>query len=74
MKEIIVLGTGPKDVYSDDVVRIVSAMAGAGYKCSEDQAVELWVKHSDSLAAGWLGLPMLDEDIVESVRHFFVPA
>jgi hypothetical protein len=58
--------------HAEDVASIVDAMAGAGYECSADEARELWELHSDMYAAGWLGLPDTDGEIVECLTPFFV--
>lgn len=43
--------------YGADILRVQNAVQRNGYECSPTQAKELWEEYSDSMCAGWMGLP-----------------
>lgn len=55
-----------------DAERIVKVMADHGYRCSTDQAIQLWERASDCMAAGWLCLPDTDYDLFLELQCHFV--
>jgi len=73
MKRIKLKQNNPHNEYQDDIDRITNAMAKAGFYCTDNEAIQLWEEYSESLSAGWLGLPKLDEYIVSYIRPFFEP-
>jgi hypothetical protein len=48
-----------------DVKRIMNAM-----NCTEQEAIYMWNEYSDSLHAGWMGLPKLDSTIRQLCRPY----
>jgi len=50
-------------IYKSDCRRIQKAMIEEGALISLDEAYKLWEAYSDSMAAGWVGLPDDDEEI-----------
>jgi hypothetical protein len=56
--------------YPDDVAFIQDALFKAGYAVTPHEAERLWSAYSDSLCAGWLGLPGKYEDIVQAVEPY----
>lgn len=73
MRRIKLKKNDPHREYRDDINRIVNAMAEAGFMCTDTEAKELWEEYSDSFAAGWLGLPSTNEEIVGCVSPYFDP-
>ena len=71
MKSIIVVGS---DEHSEAaaVHRIMAAMANEGYLVTWNQAIDLWQKYSESMAAGWMALPETDGELLECIRPFFI--
>lgn len=49
----------PNFEFYEDVMRIVTVCANAGYRVAPDDAALIWEAYSESMAAGWM---MLDED------------
>lgn len=50
--------------FPDDVERIVTAAANAGYKVTPCDAVELWRRHSGEVCASWFAVEGADQEIV----------
>lgn len=46
-----------------DVKRIQEVLMKNGYDADLPSCAEIWEEHSDSYAAGWLGLPSDDNEI-----------
>jgi len=59
--------------YLDDIARIQRVVQEKGYDCYDDLAQRLWEVYSDSMSAGWLGLPDSDEELFECVSSYIVP-
>lgn len=53
--------------YPADVERIVAICASKGIHISPTDAHEAWDRYSNSVCAGWIILPVSDEDIFEIV-------
>lgn len=51
--------------YPQDVKRIMNAM-----NCTEQEAIYMWDEYSDSLHAGWMGLPKLDSTIRQLCKPY----
>lgn len=52
-----------------DIERIIKvAETHLKLKMSVDEADEIWINHSDTYAAGWLGLPDEDTELAEIIR------
>ena len=49
--------------YRDDCIRIAKICAGRGIFISPEQAENLWQSYSDSMCAGWIGLPKDDDKV-----------
>lgn len=49
--------------YIEDTKRIVKVAFENGFILSILEAEELWEEYSDSMAAGWMGLPDSDEEL-----------
>lgn len=56
---------------SPDVDRIVSVLSNKGFGASRPEAVWLWEQFSESMCAGWLGLPEDDDELFASISEFF---
>ena len=54
--------------YPEDVERISKILLEKGYWATTDQCEHLWEIYSDSLCAGWLGLPDDDELVFKSIK------
>ena len=59
-----------RDIYPDDVERIVGACKQCGFDISEDSAQRSWLAHNESMCAGWLSVPDRSEDIFKIVKRF----
>jgi hypothetical protein len=53
--------------YPDDVRRIQVVAMARGVLLDENQAESAWDRYSDSMAAGWMGLPDDDNDLWSTV-------
>jgi hypothetical protein len=62
---------GDEKERSADVTRIVNAFIIYGDVVSREDAKLAWEKYSDSMAAGWMGLPSEDNEIYHCVRSYF---
>ncbi len=60
-----------RDEYLSDKETICAALKRAGYRCSVGQAGLMWDAYSDSMAAGWMGVPDDDEEILACIRPYF---
>lgn len=59
--------------YQDDVDRIVTVCAAAGYEVSPAAAHFAWVEFSDTYCAGWLGMSgFRDEELVSIAKNFLI--
>lgn len=47
--------------YIDDTIRIVKVSLNHGINLTLKQAEEVWILYSESMCAGWMGLPEDDE-------------
>lgn len=57
--------------YREDVDRIVLVLKYHDYEATPDQAVRLWELYSESVAAGWLGLPRDNDEVFECIEPYF---
>lgn len=53
--------------YPDDVERLVTAAANAGYKVTRRDAAELWRRHAGDVCATWFDVVGTDHDIVAAL-------
>ena len=58
--------------YQHDVERIVRIAATRGYILSPADAQAAWEAYSESMAAGWLGLPEDDNELWWNVEYYLV--
>lgn len=58
MKKLAVNGR-----YPEDIIRIMKVAIDANILLTPEEAEMVWTEHSDSYAAGWLGLPD-DDDVL----------
>jgi len=49
--------------HPEDAERIQKILLNNGYTASPKECERLWEDYSDSMAAGWMGLPEKDEDV-----------
>jgi hypothetical protein len=56
--------------YPDDCKRIAEVALKAGYAVSMWEAEAIWDAYSDSMAAGWMGLPDDDEELMSIVESY----
>ncbi len=70
MKKIDISKINGDNLYRSDCERIQAICAARDYDVSITDADALWSKFSDSLCAGWLGLPDDDEDVFGSIRSY----
>jgi len=54
-----------------DVDRIQRALLEHGYVCTNRQAVRLWERYSESMAAGWMRVPEDPNAIYGCVSPYF---
>lgn len=53
--------------YPEDVERMVTAAANAGYQVTPRHAAELWRRHAGDLCASWFAVVGTDKDIVTAL-------
>jgi beta-lactamase class D len=58
--------------FGEDIKRIVEVFAARGYEVSEEDACWAWEQHSDSWAAGWLGLGEKDEYVFQHAIDYLM--
>lgn len=58
--------------YPADVARIRQVALAHGVTLDDEQAESVWDDYSDSMAAGWLGLPDSDDDLWSTVSAHLV--
>jgi hypothetical protein len=58
--------------YPADVRRIREVALRHGVTLDDDQAEAAWENYSDSMAAGWMGLPDSDDDLWSTVSAHLV--
>lgn len=56
--------------YKNDVERIKNVFASYQILIPEADIVNAWKRYSDSMAAGWMGLPESDEDIYLAIIKY----
>jgi hypothetical protein len=56
--------------YPEDCRRIVEVAGAAGYSVSPWEAEAIWDAYSDSMAAGWMGLPDDDNRLLDIVKMY----
>lgn len=56
--------------YPEDVERIGKILYDRGYFSTPEQCQQIWELYSDTLCAGWLGLPEEDEHVMNCIRPF----
>lgn len=57
----------PVSDFPEDVERLVTAAAKAGYTLSSTDAAELWRRHSGELCASWFDVAGDDQDILAAL-------
>lgn len=58
--------------YPADVLRIRQVALRNGLDLTDAQAQDAWDRYSDSMAAGWMGLPEDDEELYSTVFFHYV--
>lgn len=61
MKKLAVNGR-----YPEDIIRIMKVAIDANILLTPEEADMVWTEHSNSYAAGWLGLPD-DDDVLATL-------
>jgi hypothetical protein len=56
--------------HEGDVAIIVRIIKKNGYDISPYDAQMAWEDYSDSMAAGWMGLPESDAEVWDSIRPY----
>ena len=56
--------------YKYDVKRIKKIFKEKGYKISKKKAYKLWIKYSNSMAAGWMFLEDDKTVFLNAFRHY----
>lgn len=69
MKPIRVIEKRDGEYY--DCKRMVQILAERGYAATIEQARDIWSKHSETMAAGWLGLPDDDASLFMEMSPYF---
>lgn len=52
----------------DEIEYIVEACKRQGCVLTQDEAYSVWINYSDMYAAGWLGVPKCDKEIIACVK------
>jgi len=60
--------------HKNDLEKIRGVLLDRGYETSLSECENLWELYSDSMCAGWMGLPEKDEEIFWAVKSFIVEA
>jgi len=58
------------EMFPEDVLRLKSVVASHGYDYTDEEVIELWENHSDTVCAGWLYLPRDDEQLWEIIKSY----
>jgi len=53
--------------YSEDTLRVQSVAMDRGVTLTLQQAEDVWLRYSESMAAGWMNLPNDDEELWETI-------
>jgi hypothetical protein len=54
----------PSFEYEDDIEEMQRVLIANGYEASRDDLIACWTDYSDSYAAGWMGLPSNDDELL----------
>ncbi len=58
--------------YPKDIKRIIKAFVDEDMIVTPEQANDMWELYSDSMCAGWMGLPESGDDLIVAVlRPYF---
>ena len=60
----------PADYYEDDVQTMKKVLLSKGYDVSEADLHLAWKEISEDHAAGWLILPLSEEDLVKTLLNY----
>ena len=60
----------PTSPYQRDINRIVSVCQDRGYVISPEDAQTVWETYSESMAAGWMGLPDTNTELFTIVLQY----
>jgi hypothetical protein len=55
--------------YRDDCERIQTLLSQHGLMLTLQESESLWDEVSDSFAAGWMGLPLNDDDLLSMIKR-----
>lgn len=53
--------------YAEDAFRIAKICAANGISVYADDALQIWEDYSETMAAGWMTLPVDDEEVLQIV-------
>ena len=56
--------------YPEDLERIQRILKERDYNATYEQCEQLWSAYSESMAAGWMGLPEDDEEVFEHISFY----
>jgi hypothetical protein len=71
MKKLKLKDTDHDFYYANDIDRIVKIFSDRGYEITPTDAAHAWELYSDSMAAGWMCLDSLDDDVFLNVFFYF---
>lgn len=69
MKEIEIISEHG-EMYRGDIERIKKILIEKDYNATLTTTEMLWDKYSDSMCAGWMGLPDDDEDVFRCICNY----
>ncbi len=58
--------------YSSDIDRMIAVMASNNVDICRSDAAAVWRTYSDAMAASWMTLPEVDEDLYRTIRRYLV--
>jgi hypothetical protein len=50
--------------YEDDIEEMQRVLIANGYEASREDLIACWLDYSESFAAGWMGLPSNDDELL----------
>ena len=57
--------------YFSDTKRIQRILLDKGYEATLSDCERLWQLYSESMAAGWMGLPSKDDEVFRCIEEYF---
>jgi hypothetical protein len=52
-----------------EIDHIISVCNSAGFAISREDACTIWERHSENYNAGWLHLPISDDDLLIAIKN-----